>query len=134
MPTAHRSCKYTRGGFLRADLVKKARKAQALPSVPSSVSSRQSQPEPELYVKKKQFDALGREKRINPVLVNHYSEVLFASHMQNASNDNVRSMYTRSNNAAIRLPSMGDFMREQGVDLDSFQRELDYEEQVLYTE
>jgi len=112
-----RSCKFTRGGFLRAELMhklkqgkKRGKKGVAFPSIAQ-------QPSPTLYVKQKQYDCCGREKKFNPVLVNKYSDMLFQSHVRCASNNSVRDMYTRTNLQEESLPSMGKFMRDQGVDL-----------------
>lgn len=115
------SCKFTRGGFLRQEITAKARKngKTKFPSI-----FKQPPPAPTLYVKQKQFDACGREKRVNPVLVNKYSEMLFQSHIANASNTAVRDIYAMSNNQEKPMPSMGQFLRSQGMDLDALEAEL----------
>jgi len=126
-----RGCKFTRGGFLRKDLIKGQRRGNSdcgsssasgcsLPSIKRT----QSLPPAHLYVKKKTYDACGREKKINPVLVNKYSELLFRSHVCAASNENVRSLYTETNEQEDKLPSMADFMRKQGLDLSKMETQM----------
>jgi len=126
-----RGCKFTRGGFLRKDLIKGQRRGDSdcgsssasgcsLPSIKRT----QSLPPAHLYVKKKTYDACGREKKINPVLVNKYSELLFRSHVCAASNENVRSLYTETNEQEDKLPSMADFMRKQGLDLSKMETQM----------
>ena len=126
-----RGCKFTAGGFLRKDLIKKRRNGRGGSDCGSSTGSSCSlpsiasaQPPPHLYIKKKEYDACGREKKINPVLVNKYSELLFREHVNAASNENVRSLYTETNEQEEKLPSMAEFMRTQGMDLSKMESQL----------
>lgn len=118
------SCKYTRGGFLRPSKQRRPRNGE-LPmldeigrsqSCPPSLAAGSPVPVP--------VDACGREKRLNPALISKYSELVFRKNMDNASNDDVRVMYAKANDNNAPLPSMRQFMSQQGVDIREMETEI----------
>lgn len=117
-----RSCKYTRGGFLRPSKQRRPRDGSSLPSV-DHLRAQSCPPnvgEPSLVP----VDACGREKKLNPALVSKYSELIFQKHIDNATNDDVRILYAQTNDQKIKIPPMGEFVNQQGVDLNEVETDM----------
>jgi len=110
-----RSCKYTKGGFLRPSKQRRPRNANGAYGLGDSRSV--SAPPYPGHPQGVPVDACGREKKLNPALVSKYSELVFQKHMDNATNDDVRVMYAQNNDQQIKLPPMGDFVAQQGVNM-----------------
>lgn len=117
-----KSCKYTRGGFLRPSKQRRPRPGE-LPTM-ASMGRSDSCPPNVGRPSPVPVDACGREKRLNPALVSKYSELVFRKNMDNATNDDVRVLYAQANDNDVPIPTMRQFIAQQGIDLQEMETEI----------
>jgi len=117
-----KSCKYTKGGFLRPSKQRRP-KLDSLPGLDGGPRSLSCPPNLGRH-HGVPVDACGREKRLNPALVSKYSELLFRKNMDNATNDDVRVLYAQSNDNDVPVPSMHAFIAQQGIDLNEMETDM----------